>query len=203
MSSSENKDSTRYEGLTTKNALFISGLVIAPAVTYATGLRQGLMLAAMFTAVTFLSLSIASFVPRNIVYAVRIILYTFIAALVYVPVYIIANQLFPSELTEMGVFAPLLITNSFIISKSEVKFFREKRSKMFSDIIFYILGYDAAVILYSAVRELLSGGSLMGSIYGIPTVMPVFSTTAGGLILLGFCAALFRAVLYAFGRKRE
>ena len=161
------------------------------------------MLAAMFTAVTFLSLLISSFVPRNIVYAVRIILYTFIAALVYVPVYIIANQLFPSDLAQMGVFAPLLITNSFIISKSEVKFFREKRSKMFTDIIFYILGYDVAVILYSAVRELLSGGSLMGSIYGIPTVMPMFSTTAGGLILLGFCAALFRAVIYAAGRKRE
>lgn len=197
------KDSTRYEGLTTKNALFISGLVIAPAVTYATSLRHGFMLAAMFTAVTFLSLLIASFVPRNIVYAVRIILYTFIAALVYVPVYIIANQLFPSDLAQMGVFAPLLITNSFIISKSEVKFFREKRSKMFTDIIFYILGYDVAVILYSAVRELLSGGSLMGSIYGIPTVMPMFSTTAGGLILLGFCAALFRAVIHAAGRKRE
>ena len=197
------KDSSLYEGLTTKNALFVSGLVIAPVVTYATSLRHGLMLAGMFTAVTFLSLLIASFVPRNIVYAVRIILYTFIAALVYVPVYIIATQLFPSELAEMGVFAPLLITNSFIISKSEVKFFREKRSKMFTDIIFYILGYDAAVILYSVVRELLSGGSLMDSIYGIPTVMPVFSTTAGGLILLGFCAALFRAVLHAAGRKRE
>lgn len=200
---SEDKQYSRFEGLTTKNALFVSGLVIAPAVTYASTLSHGLMLAGVFTAVTFLSLAISSFVPRNIVYAIRIILYTFIASMVYVPVYMIVNRFFPSQLAEMGIFAPLMITNSFIISKSELKFFRESRSRMFSDIVFYIIGYDGAVIIYSAVRELLSTGSLMGKMYGIPTVMPAFSTTFGGLILLGFCAALFRAILYAFGSKKE
>lgn len=185
-----------YNSAIRKNPVFSTGLVIAPVVVYATSFSKALTLVIAFSFLTFFTLLFSSFVPRKIVYTIRITLYTIIGALVYVPVAVILNTLIPEQINSMGIYFPLLITNSFIVSRSETTFFAESRGNMFLDIIFSIIGYDAAVLIFGLVREIISTGEFYGQVIDVPLNFPIFSNIYGGFILLGIFAALFRGILY-------
>lgn len=182
------------DGIYTKNTVFVSGLVVAPVIAAAVTLRDAWALVLIFTELTFLTVAVASFVPRKTAYAVRIILYTIIAALVYVPVYMSAEYFFPESLANLGIFAPLLITNSLIVSKSETRFFRKPKKRMLIDLASYILGFDFAVLVFAFFREILATGSINEKILGIPMTFSALSLPFGGFLLLGLFSAAFRKI---------
>ncbi len=186
-----------------KNPILVSGMVIAPVVVMANNFLDAVTLITAFSLITFFTLLISSFVPKNIVYTIRIILYTLIGALVYVPAVIMLKYLMPEGVEALGIFFPLFITSSFIISRSESIFFLETKGKMFLDIIFCIIGYDAAVLLFAAIREILAFGTIGGTIIGMPVQLSAFQNPFGGFILLGLMAALFRSVLLFIKRVRQ
>lgn len=186
-----------------KNPILVSGMVIAPVVVMANNFFDALTLIAAFSLITFFTLLISSFVPKNIVYTIRIILYTLIGALVYVPSVILMKYLMPEGVKALGIFFPLFITSSFIISRSESIFFLETKGKMFLDIIFCIIGYDAAVLLFAAIREILAFGTIGGTIIGMPVQLSAFQNPFGGFILLGLMAAVFRSVLLFIKRVKQ
>lgn len=186
-----------------KNPILVSGMVIAPVVVMANNILDALTLVSAFSLITFFTLVMSSFVPKNIVYTVRIILYTLIGALVYVPSVILLKYLMPEGVEALGIFFPLFITSSFIISRSESIFFLETKGKMFLDIIFCIIGYDAAVLLFASIREILAFGTIGGTIIGMPVSFNAFQNPFGGFILLGLMAALFRMILLFLKRVRQ
>lgn len=188
-------DSAMVNGLFKKNPILVSGMIIAPVVVYANTLSNAFTLSVVFTLITFLTLTISSFIPKKIVYTIRIILYTIIGAVVYIPVIMLLNYLMPEQIESMGIFAPMLITNSLIVSKSEITFFTETKSKMFADVIFSILGYDIIVMLFGFVRELISTGSIGSNKAGMPIIFSGVAMPFGGFLLLGIFAAVFRTIL--------
>ncbi len=183
------------DNLFRKNPILSGGMVIAPIVVYAVTLKNAITLAAAFSVITFFTLIISSFVPKKIVYTIRIILYTLIGSLVYVPAYIILNYYIPEVVSEMGIYFPLLITNSFIVSRSETIFFLESKSKMLLDIIFCILGYDIIVLIFGTIREIISTGELSGNILPVPLIFSGLGLPFGGFIILGILAALLRYIV--------
>lgn len=190
-----NVKSPLLDGIYKKNTILVSGLVIAPAVFVANTVIKALALIFTFSIITFLTIIISSFISRNIVYTIRIILYTLIGALVYVPVASISMQIFPDNvIKEMGIMLPLLITNSLIMTKTELRFFRQKKNKMIFDVLSYIIGFDIVVFLFGFIREILGTGAISNKILGIPITFPVLIYPFGGFILIGLCAALFRKV---------
>ena len=105
---------TEREGILTRNPLFTSGVIIAPAVAAGVNFYSGLILASVFTVVTLITVAICRFVPRKIVYTLRITLYTLVASLVYVPVhiYFTSNPSLNEMYSAVGIYAPLLIPPS-------------------------------------------------------------------------------------------
>ncbi len=182
------------EALLTSNALLSNGSIIAPAVVVATGFMQSLALCIVFSIVTYVTIAVCSFVPRKLVYTVRIILYTFVASLVYVPVSIMLEGIMPVQYAALGIYAPLLITNSLITVKTEAKFYRLKRDYMLELAGFYVFGYDIALLFFGTLRELLANGGLMGSRI-LPLAVPSMSTVFGGFMLLAVMSALFRWIV--------
>lgn len=192
-----------FNALLKKNPILVGGTVIAPVVVTADSLSNAVTLAAAFSVITFFTLLVSSFVPKNIVYTIRIILYTLIGALVYVPSAILLNYFLPSGIEAMGIFFPLLIANGMIIFRSETIFFQESKGHMLLDIIFCIIGYDAAVILYGLIREILGSGSAGGKIIGMPIIFSALENPFGGFILLGIMAALLRVILLTVKRMGQ
>ena len=131
MSNDNNCKDIIKNALLNKNPILVSGMVIAPVVVMADNFFDALTLIAAFSLITFFTLLISSFVPKNIVYTVRIILYTLIGALVYVPSVILMKYLMPEGVEALGIFFPLFITSSFIISRSESIFFLKQKGKCF------------------------------------------------------------------------
>ncbi len=187
------------DGLFTKNIVLVSGLIAAPIVAGATDIPNALCIMFCFSLITFFSVLFSSFVPHDIVYAVRIILYTLIASLVYVPVIVAAELIFPNQVASEGVYIPLMIANTLIVSKSETYFFTMPKFDMAVHAISYILGFDFVCILFALFREILSYGALGDKILGIPVTFHGFSYVFGGFILLGLMAGILKRILNKIG----
>lgn len=190
------------EAVLTSNALLSTGSIIAPAVVVTTSFQNALALCIVFSLVTFITVLICSFVPRKLVYTVRIIVYTFVASLVYVPVAILMENIMPAQFSALGVYAPLLITNSFITMKTESKFYRLKRGFMAELCGFYIIGYDLALLFLGFMRELLTNGGLFG-VQFLPLSIPSAGTVYGGFILLALTSAAYRWILRLSAKNKD
>ena len=188
------KKNPLLDGLISKNTILVSGLVIAPVVFLANTVAKALTLMFVFSTITFLTIMISSFIPRNIFYTIRIILYTVIASLVYIPVVICAYRLFPEQASTMGIMLPLLIANSLILTKSETRFFRETKGRMLVDVLAYITGFNVVTILFAFIREFFGRGMIGDKIMGISFTVPILTYPFAGFILLGLLAALFRVI---------
>lgn len=198
----KNKQSL-FSGIAAHNPLLVSGMLAAPAAVFCTAVYPALSYAAVFSAVTLAALIIAVFVPRSLAYALRIILYTASAAIVYIPVYNILDGFLPLRISTFGVFAPLIVSSSFIVSASELRFCRMPKRRAFPDILFHIIGYDAAIILIGALRELFGAGGLGGELYGVGLTIPGLSAPYAGLILIGLLAAGLRCILRKHRRSNS
>lgn len=183
------------DGIFLKNPLFISGMIIGPVVAVLTTYKIALAFIVAFSVITVCSVLICSFYSRRIVYAVRIILYTITASLVYMVVIMFLKQFMPLETNSLGIFIPLLVTNSLIVSRTELRFFRKKKLNMLYDLFGFVIGFDAAVFVFAFVREVLTYGSIGMKVIGLSINFPVLAYPFGGFILLGLMSALYRKIV--------
>lgn len=184
-----------FDGLFKKNPLFVSGFIIAPVVACCYSLKNALLLIFVFSVMTFLTVLISTFIPRNFVYTLRIILYTAIASVVFVPIYGVAVQIFGERVDTFGFFLPLLVTNSMISLQSELIFYKMPKIKMIASVFFYIVGFDMAVVIFSVIRELLAFGTIFDKVAFTGLNIDLFSMTCGGFILLGLVCGVYRRIL--------
>ncbi|MDE7293985.1 MAG: hypothetical protein K2N72_06145 [Oscillospiraceae bacterium] len=180
------------DGIWSHNPVFAAGMSAAPAVILGNSLSTALGYALLFSMTTFGALMVSRLLPRKIPYALRIILYTLTAAAVYIPCYLAAEKFSPVSPASLGVFLTLIVTGDFVVRGSELRFFRMKGGRFVTDVISHILGFDMALILLGAVRELFSQGGIGGVLYGVNTVIPILSAPCGGFILIGLMGALIR-----------
>lgn len=184
-----------YNAMVRNNLVLVLGTAIAPIIVTANTLKNAAILALTFSVITFFTMLFSSFIPQKVVYTVRVIIYIAIGALVYVPTAIVLSAIFPQALQNMGIYFPLLITNSFIIFHSDTAFMTEKKSRMVLDLVFGIVGYDIAVLLFGLIREIISTGEINGNVIALPMIFKAFYQPFGGFILLGIFAAVLRGIL--------
>jgi Na+-transporting NADH:ubiquinone oxidoreductase subunit NqrD len=183
------------QGLITKNPLFMTGLVLSPAVFCADTLRGGLVAAMCFTLITVITAAVLSLLPvQKLIYTLRIILYTGIAACVCGGVIWTAERVFAAEVAEILVFLQCMCANSLILERFDKKHTDTKGKKLFF-IICAAFGFDLAILCFAAVREVISYGTLWGNTVSFNTPIPAFGEVFGGFFLLGIFAGIFRIIL--------
>lgn len=187
-------DNTLVSGLLNDNTVLSACMVISPVIVCGDTLQNALALIYAFSAITLISVLLSSFVSKKLPYAVKIIIYALIASLVYIPVKLIAEEIYPASIERLGIYYPLLAVNSLIVYQTEVKFFRMKRGRMLGSLIFYILGFDAVMLITGCVRELLAYGTVNGKIFGIETLISGLSQPFGGFIFLGVLCGIYRKI---------
>lgn len=191
------------DGIWQHNPVFAAGMSAAPAVILGNSLDMAVTYAMIFSLSAFGTLLISRLLPRRIPYALRMILYTLIAAGMYIPSYILTEKYAPVSPQNLGVFLALTVTGDFVVRGSEMRFFRMPPLRMIADILSHILGFDLAIIFLGAVRELFSQGGIGGVLYGVNTVIPILSTPFGGFMLIGLMGAFIRVTSRASGNKRD
>ncbi len=183
-----------FDGLLGDNTVLSSLMVISPVIMCGDTVRNAIAVIYAFSAITFLSVVAGSFVPRKLPYAVRIIIYTLISSLVFVPVKFVAQEFFPEVISRIGIYFMLLAVNSLIMVQTEAKFYRMKRGRMIVSLIFYILGFDAVMFITSFLRELIAYGTIYDRVADIDTLISGFGMPFGGFIFLGLFCGLYRKI---------
>ena len=184
----------KFSGFFLHNPVLYRGLVLAPVIIASTSLKKSVLLGLAFIVITFITVFVSSFIPKVLPHSFKVILYVFIAALVFVPVAWALGVLMPMTLVKVGIFLPLLITNSLIVSRSESRFFKMSRKQMALDLSCNVLGFFVVICLVGIIRELTT----YATIWDIPFTLfhirktPAMSFPFSGFILVGFLAALLQ-----------
>ena len=132
------------DGLFRQNIVLMSGLVTAPIIVAATTFERALVLTLSFFLISYSSIIICRFIPREIVYTVRIICYVGVASVMYIPTALLMNALFPETASAVSIYIEILVVNSLILAKTESRFYLMPLREMAVDALMYILGYAAA-----------------------------------------------------------
>lgn len=194
---------TLTSGLLNDNTVLSACMVISPVIMCGDTLKNALALIYAFSAITFLSVLISSFIPNKLPYALKITIYALISSLVYIPVKLLAVEIYPESIERIGIYYPLLAVNSLIVYQTESRFFRMKKSEMVGSLIFYILGFDAVMLLTGFIRELLAYGTINSRMVDMNTLISGLSQPFGGFILLGILCGVYRKIRSAAINSKE
>ena len=182
------------EGLLTKNPVLAQLLGMCSTLAITTNLFNGLGMGLAVTIILTCSNVLISALRKAIPDQIRIAAYVVIIA-GFVTIVDLLIQAFLPDLSEsLGVFIPLIVVNCIILGRAEA--FASKNGVLASaaDGLCQGLGYTMALVIVSAVRELLGSGTFGGGLLNggegiriLPegaaatlVVMPV-----GGFLVLG------------------
>lgn len=189
-----NKKHTLLEGLISGNTVLSGLMVISPVIVCGNTIMNAAALIYAFSAITFITVMIGSFVPEKLPYGLKIVIYAVIASIIYIPVKAAAVEYFPDIIPRIGIYFMLIAVNSLITVQTEAKFYRMTKGKMTVSLILHILGFDAVMLMIAAVRELLAYGTFCGRIVDADILISGAGAPFGGFILLGVFCGLYRGI---------
>ena len=180
----------------------VRGLGLAPIVAMAINGDYALMLCAaaalLLTATRVLAVAICHLTGNRF----RAVVYTFSAAIVYIPAYLILYELFGSSLTLLGVYLPMMVVEPAIIKRLETPEL-ETPGEALRRGINNTIGLCVSILLVGALRELLGAGTVFGRTVLHFAPLPLAAQPAGGFLLLGFLAAAWTAVGGAYVHYKQ
>ena len=127
------------------NPVLERGLVIAPVIVAANSLKNALGLGVAFAIITFFTIAISYFIPKSIPYTFRVIGNAIIASLIFIPSAMLVERMLPGSTQSLGIYLPLLATNSLIIQKSESRFHKMKYPTMLLQLLCNAAGFFLVV----------------------------------------------------------
>jgi len=197
-------EKNRYQlsdGLIRQNIVLMSGTAIGPVAVCATNYQNALALSVGFTMIAFMSIILCRFIPKKIVYTIRVVIYALIAGLVFIPAYFALNYLYGEEIVRgLGVYLPVLAVNPLILTKTETRFSLRPLHLMTLELAGYITGFNIVCLTVGILRDILINGKIGSLDLDLGFDIPALSTAFGGLITVGVAAGLFR---YLYNQSKE
>jgi len=188
-------------GILTENPILVLALGLCPALGVSSSVANGIGMGLASTFVLLASNIIISLVRNIIPEQVRIPSYITIIATFVTIVKMVMEAYFPALYDSLGLFIPLIVVNCVILGRAEA--FASKNSLINSaiDAIVMGLGFTIALVILSAIRELLGANKLLG-LEVIPNFEPmtIFILAPGGFFTIAFVIALIN---FAKSRKEN
>ena len=193
------------------NPLFVMVLGTCPALAVTTSFESAIGMGLLFTFVVFFSNLLISALRKVIPEEVETPAYIVIIATFVTIVKILTSTFLPELYNSLGVFVSLLVVNCIVLGRAEA--FANKNGVVDSmlDGLGNGLGYTWAIAVI-ALREVVGAGTLtfgktftfipqitipiLGGFKGtnFSLAIPLFKSSAGGFLVLGFALAILAAV---------
>ena len=194
------------------NPLFVMVLGTCPALAVTTSFESAIGMGLLFTFVVFFSNLLISVLRKVIPEEVETPAYIVIIATFVTIVKILTSTFLPELYNSLGVFVSLLVVNCIVLGRAEA--FANKNGVVDSmlDGLGNGLGYTWAIAVIALFREVVGAGSLtfgktftfipqitipiLGGFKGtnFSLAIPLFKSSAGGFLVLGFALAILAAV---------
>ncbi len=190
------------DGLLDQNPIFVQLLGMCSTLAVSTTVINGIGMGLSVTFVLVLSNLFISLLRNFIPSKIRIASYIVIIAGFVTVVDMVLQAYVPSLAESLGLFIPLIVVNCIILARAES--FASKHGPLPSvlDGLAMGIGFTVALVIVSAIRELIGSGSLLGfrimpDSYS-PAVLVI--SPVGGFLILGLLIAL---VQWLRSRKKE
>ena len=183
-------------GIIDQNPTLVQLLGMCSTLAVTTAVVNGIGMGLSTTAVLVFSNLFISALRKVIPQKVRIASYIVIVAGFVTIIDMLLKAYVPSVSSSLGIFIPLIVVNCIILARAEA--FASKNSVLPSgmDGVGMGLGFTLALIIISAVRELLGNGTILGfSVFGSsyqPVLMAI--QPPGAFIILGIIIAIVNAL---------
>ncbi len=176
-----------FKKMFAENPVFVLLLGMCPTLGTSTSVINGLGMGLSATAVLICSNFFISILRKFIPAKIRIASYIVIIAGFVTAVDMALKAYLPDISASLGVFIPLIVVNCIILARAESFASKNNPGKSAIDGLCMGLGFTAALVILSAIRELLGNGTLLGlpvlgSSYP-PAIMMILPP--GGFIVLG------------------
>lgn len=184
------KSMSAFDPIWYKNPVITYGLAIAPIVVVGNSLKNAVTLSVVMLFLVLPTFLISGLVKKRFKFIGRIALYVLITATIMVPILQIIHHSFPDIYDNMGVYLPLMVVNTLLLSKCRETAGNEKLGESFMDALASIVGFAIVICLVGAVRELLGSGTLWGLPIMTGLKIPAILLPFSGFLLIGMLAAL-------------
>lgn len=188
---------SRRDRVFLNNPVIMQGLGLAPIVIPANTLQNAFILAVAVLLLLTPTRVIATAIGQRVGVGLRAVTYALTAGVLYFAVAMAMDFLFGIGLTAVGIYLPLLVLEPLIIKRYE----SPKRERVFTSFkkgMITTAGFCLVLFLVAAVRELLALGTLGGIEFFSGAPLPFAGLPAGGFIIVGLLAALWRGLVRAF-----
>ena len=200
------------DGLITNNPIFVQFLGMCSSLAITTSVSNAVGMGLSVTAVLICSNILISLLRKFIVPQIRIAAFIVIISGFVTAVELLIKAFLPDLNKSLGLFIPLIVVNCIILARAES--FASKNGVVASAIdgLSMGLGYTAAIIVVSFVRELLGTGHVLAGVIGENgitilgswyTPANIFILPPGAFLTLAFLVALFQKLRRVSDEKKE
>ena len=178
-------------GLMKENPLLVLMIGLCSSLAVTTSLSNGLGMGLAMTFVLLMSEVIISLFRKLIPDSIRIPVFIIVIATFVTIVDLLMQAYVPALSKSMGVFIPLIVVNCIIMGRVESFAFKRTVSEAAFDALGMGLGYLWVLCGISFVRELLGGGTILGTEV-IPAAYRIgfFTNAPGGFFVFGIFISL-------------
>jgi len=184
------------DGIIDNNPVLVQLLGMCPVLATTTSVSNAIGMGLAATAVLICSNILISLLRKFIPKQVRIAAYIVIISGFVTAVELLIKAFFFDLYGSLGLFIPLIVVNCIILGRAEAYASKNPVIPSAVDGIAMGLGFTFALVLVSAVREILGAGSFLGfELFGesfSPAV--IFILPAGAFLTLGFISAAVQAI---------
>ncbi|MBC8570424.1 Rnf-Nqr domain containing protein [Zongyangia hominis] len=177
------------EGMSYRNPILICGFALAPAIMITTSLKNSVAMTLAFLVVTLPTLVAASLIKSRLPQWLRTVLYALIASVFYIPALALVRQVHPLGVDLMGIYLPLVVINSVVLSRAERFARRNQPQWALIDGLCYTVGFGFVLCVLGVLRELIGAGSIWGVSLGLDQRTPAVLLPFAGFMLVAFLAA--------------
>jgi len=151
-----------FKGIASENPTFRLVLGLCPTLAVSTSVINGLGMGIAATFVLIGSNVIISLVRKSIPDQIRIPCFIVIIA-TFVTIVELTMKAYAPELSKaLGIFVPLIVVNCIVLGRAEAFACREGVFSSLLDALGMGVGFTLALLLISAIREILGNGTLFG-----------------------------------------
>ena len=193
------------DGLFDKNPILVQLLGTCATLAVTTSVSNGIAMGLSTTAVLICSNVFISLLRRLIPGEVRIASYVVVISGFVTAIELLIKAFLPEINKSLGVFIPLIVVNCIILSRAES--FASKNSPLFAALDGVAMGggFTMALVIVSAIREVIGSGTLLG-FRVLPTSYEpalIFIMSAGAFFTLAFVVAAMNKILAVIKKKKE
>lgn len=175
-----------FKGLFKENPIFVIILGLCPALAVSTSVENALGMGIAVTFVLLFSNPIISSLRKTIPEKIRIPCFIVVIASFVTIVDLLMKGFFPLISRRLGIFVPLIVVNCIIMGRAEAYASKNPVFLSLLDGLGMGLGFALALVVISAVREVLGAGTFLGLLLAKGfKPLTVMILPSGALLTLG------------------